>query len=157
MKTWTFCLLMISGVLQAQKIEFNVSVSSDTLLLGNYLEVRFEINNGKGSFIAPDFAGWNIVSGPNTSSSFSIMNGEMRQSSSYSYYLEAHQEGMYTIAPARLKTDDGEMKTPEIFIAVVPNPEGIRQHPKNKEESKFFMEERPAQSPTKTKRKPTKI
>ncbi|MBK8956761.1 MAG: BatD family protein [Saprospiraceae bacterium] len=149
--------MMISGMVQAQKMEFNVSVSSDTLLLGNYLEVKFEVNNGKGRFMAPDFQGWTVVSGPNTSSSFSIINGDVKQSSSYSYYLEAGFEGVYTILPAQLETDDGVLKTPEIQIIVLPNPEGIRQHPKNREESKYFMDEAPVKTPAKKKRKAVKI
>lgn len=157
MKTWLFIFWMAACGLNAQKLEFNVSVSSDTLLLGNYLEVKFEIMNGKGRFEAPEFAGWNIVAGPNTSSSFSIMNGEVKQSSSYSYYLEANSAGMYSISPAKLITEEGELKTPEIFISVLPNPQGIRQHPKNREESKFFMDEPTATPPAKSKRKPTKI
>ncbi|MBK9109795.1 MAG: BatD family protein [Saprospiraceae bacterium] len=157
MRCCIFFVLLFAAKLSAQKLEFNVTVSSDTLLLGNYLEVKFEINNGKGQFVPPDFAGWNVVSGPNSSSSFSIINGDVKQSSSYSYYLEAGFEGVYIINPAQLETEDGVLKTPSIQIIVLPNPEGIRQHPKNREESKYFMDEAPVKSPVKKKRQPVKM
>lgn len=157
MRCFIYFFLLFSGMVHAQKLEFNVTVSSDTLLLGNYLEVKFEVTNGKGRFTAPDFAGWNVVSGPNTSSSFSIINGDVKQSSSYSYYLEAGFEGLYQINPAQLETEDGILKTPAIQIIVLPNPEGIRQHPKNREESKYFLDEQPVKNPGKKKRQPVKM
>lgn len=134
-----------------------MSVSSDTLLLGNYLELRFEVLNGSGKFNPPDFAGWRIVAGPNTASSYSINNGEVSQSSSYSYYLEAPSEGEFIIGQARLKSNDGELKTPEIKVVVLPNPEGIRQHPKNKAERTFPEEIIPPADPIKKKRKAIKL
>lgn len=157
MKNIILTILLSSGMLGAQDIEFNVSVSNDTLLLGNYLEVRFEIMNGNGSFEAPDFSGWNIVAGPNTASSYSIINGTVSQSSSYTYYLEAPTEGQFIIESAKLKTSEKELKTPSLSIMVLPNPEGIRQHPENINENRLFPEERILETPAKKKRKPTKI
>jgi hypothetical protein len=130
MKTTCIFLILLVQHLTAQSIEFNVSVSNDTLLLGNYLEVKFEIINGNGKFKAPDFAGWNIVAGPNTASSYSIINGNVKQSSSYTYYLEAPTEGNFYIGEALLSATDKEYKTPPVWIVVQDNPEGIRQHPK---------------------------
>lgn len=157
MKNLIITILFGSSILSAQDVEFNVSVSNDTLLLGNYLEVRFEIMNGTGSFEAPDFSGWNIVAGPNSASSYSIMNGIVSQSSSYTYYLEAPTEGQFFIDAAKLKTTGKELKTPSLSIIVLPNPEGIRQHPENINENRLFPEERLLETPAKKKRKPTKI
>ncbi len=141
----------------AQSVEFNVSVSNDTLMLGNFLEVKFEINNGNGKFIAPDFAGWNVISGPNTASSYSFMNGEVNQSSSYTYYLEAPAEGDFIINSAKLKTEDAELKTPPVKVVVIGNPDGKRQHPKYKSEERGqFPEIKKEEQPTK-KRKVTKL
>ncbi len=142
--------------LAAQDVKFDISLSSDSLLLGNYLEVRFEVRNGQGRFTPPNFEGWQVVAGPNTSSSYTIINGEVSQSSTYSYALEAPAAGVYTIGPALLVNAEGEMKTPSVEVIVLPNPDGIRQYPKNREESKYF-EDRLPETPKKTKRKPLRL
>lgn len=158
MKNLVLLMMMNFSVIYAQKVEFNVSVSNDTLLLGNYLELRFEVINGSGTFSPPDLSGWRIVAGPNTASSYSINNGEVSQSSSYTYYLEAPSEGAFIIGSAKLKSEDGDMKTPEIKVVVQANPEGIRQRPKNKAERTFPEEPVPASvDPVKKKRKAIKL
>lgn len=148
--------LFISQI-HAQDLDFKVSVSNDTLLLGNYLEVKFEINNGNGKFTAPDFAGWNVVSGPNSASSYSIINGEVNQRSSYTYYLEAPNEGVFIIDVAKLKTSEKEYKTPPVKVVVLGNPEGIRQHPKYKTEEKDVNPDIKIQEEPKKKRKVIKL
>jgi hypothetical protein len=130
-KTLLTTSLMIMGLaVFAQTPKFTVSVSSDTVLLGNYFELKYTIENASASgFEAPDLYQFNIVSGPNTSSSFSIVNGEMSQSASYSYYLQPAEIGVYTIKPAYLTSQDVALEAPPIDIIVVPNPEGIIQRP----------------------------
>jgi hypothetical protein len=157
MKTTCIFLILLVQHLTAQSIEFNVSVSNDTLLLGNYLEVKFEIINGNGKFKAPDFAGWNIVAGPNTASSYSIINGNVKQSSSYTYYLEAPTEGNFYIGEALLSATDKEYKTPPVWIVVQDNPEGIRQHPKFKSDTKIYKLDTLEKEEPKTKRKVTRL
>ncbi|MBV6472378.1 MAG: hypothetical protein JPMHGGIA_00634 [Saprospiraceae bacterium] len=156
MKTAAIVFSLWAAGLAAQDVKFDVSLSSDSLLLGNYLEVRFEVRNGEGRFTPPRFEGWQVVAGPNTASSYSIINGEVSQSSTYSYALEATAAGVYTIGPATLSTSDGELKTPSVEVIVLPNPEGIRQYPRNREESKYF-EDRMPETPKKTKRKPLRL
>ena len=74
----------------SQETSFTVSVWPDTLLLGNQLEVSFKLENGNSQdFTPPAFEGFNIVAGPNTSSSMMMSNGAVSQSITYSYYLEA--------------------------------------------------------------------
>ena len=149
--------ILIVNQLQGQSVDFTVSLSNDTLLLGNYLEVKFEINNGNGKFMAPDFAGWNVVSGPNTASSYSIINGEVNQRSSYTYYLEAPNDGEFIIDAAKLNTTEKEYKTPVVRVVVLDNPNGIRQHPKYKSEDKNSNPDFNIQEEPKKKRKVIKL
>jgi hypothetical protein len=67
---------------------FEIQVSTDTILLGNFFEVRFLVQNAKGAFDPPAFTDFDVVGGPNQSSSMSIVNGVSSQSSSYSYFLK---------------------------------------------------------------------
>jgi len=157
MKTVLFIILSSIQLTNAQELQFNVSVSNDTLLLGNYLEVKFEIKNGSGKFQAPDFSGWKQVSGPNSASSYSFMNGQVSQSSSYTYYLEAPSDGEFIIESASLLTAEKNYKTPPVKIIVFQNPEGIRQRPKTKQEERILPEDPMPSTETKKKRKVTKL
>jgi hypothetical protein len=153
-------LLCVAGSLSinlyAQDPKFSVEVSSDTLLLGNYLEVVFTLENASGNFEAPDLSKFNLRGGPNRSSSLSIINGEVSQSTSYSYYIEAPDIGNYTILPAYVTIGENVLETPPIDIIVVPNPDGIIQQPHRPSKSFGDMVPRmqqPEKSKSKRKRK----
>jgi hypothetical protein len=124
------CFLTCVQLLAGQSAKFSVSVSSDTVLLGNYFELKFTVENAPAEgFEAPDLHEFNLVGGPNTSSSMSIVNGQVSQSATYSYYLEPMDVGVYTIKPAYLTSEEIALETPPIDIIVVPNPDGIIQRP----------------------------
>ena len=129
----SICFL-VSGFIYAQEdAKFTVTVSTDSVLLGNYVEVTFTLENAAmEEFQAPVFEGFRIISGPNQSSSFSMMNGKVTQSASYSYYLEPKDIGSYYIAPAFVITEESTLETTPIEILVAPNPDGIIQNPKPK-------------------------
>lgn len=134
MKRTLLGLLFMIGItasLQAQEgARFTVEVSTDSILFGNYFKVTFSLENAKGGeFAAPDFSEFHVVSGPNQASSMSIVNGEVTQSISYSYYLEPKDIGNFYIQPASVAVGDEIMETQPIEIMVVPNPEGIKQNP----------------------------
>lgn len=126
----TLFVLAILGAAVAQEVKFSVSVSSDSILVGNYLELKYTIENTQpNGFEPPSFADLEVVGGPNTSTSISIVNGEMTQSASFTYYLRPPDIGAYTIPPAFLKTDESGIETPPIEIYVLPNPDGVIKPP----------------------------
>lgn len=132
-------------VASAQSPTFSVAVSSDTILLGNYFELKFTIENSTSAgFEAPDLHEFNVIGGPNTSSGMSIINGDVNQTASYTYYLEPSDIGVYTIKPAYLTTGELSFETPPIDIIVVPNPEGIvkRPHTPEKRIEQFSIPEK---------------
>lgn len=134
---------------------FTVEVNSDTVGLGNYLEVTFTLENTQGNhFTAPDFEGFALVSGPNQSSSFSMINGAVTQSMSFTYYLEPRETGVMTIAAATIETKEGTLKSPSIDVVVV---ETYAVKPKTKAKKSFpgFSDEdevRPQQEVQKPKK-----
>lgn len=128
--------LGVAGWGLAQSASFKVQLSTDSLLLGNYTEVSFTLENANGrNFQAPSFEGFQIVGGPNQSSSFSMVNGAVSQSLSYTYYIEPLEIGNYYIEPASIETDEGILETQPIEVIVVPNPDGIQQRPERKSRS----------------------
>jgi hypothetical protein len=124
-----FSLLMTSVFsLKAQEVVFKVEVSSENVLLDNTFEVRFTIENAGGDFEAPDFEGFEVISGPNTSSSFSMVNGNVTQKASYTYRLRPVREGKMYIQPATFKTKNETLETEPLIVFVNPNPEGVIEH-----------------------------
>lgn len=126
-----FLFLIALFSLQAQQnISFSVSVSSDSILLGNQFEARFTLKNAKGeNFQAPIFDEFDVISGPNTSSSATIINGAMTQSITYTYRLRPRDIGNYFIPPASVEIEGNIVETQPLEIMVVPNPDGILQSP----------------------------
>ena len=132
MKKWLllFCCLSISFYTIAQEATFSVNVSSDSVLLGNYLRVTFLLKNANAQqFDPPTFEDFDVVSGPNTSSSMSVVNGVVSQSVSYSYYVQPRDIGNYYITAASVLVGDKTLETAPVEILVLPNPDGIIQRP----------------------------
>ena len=152
---------------------FYVSVNTDSLLLGNYVAVTFKLENGKGqSFTAPNLEEFAVVSGPSTSSQYSMINGEVSQSISYTYQIKPAEVGSYYIQPASIEVAGEILETNPIEIIVYPNPDGIIQSPEMREDDfwdnsfrkRFSFPDRPSTEPTplpekkvKKKRKTVKI
>jgi oxygen tolerance protein BatD len=130
-KFWSICGFMCMVLLlQAQEVKFTVEISSDTLLVGNYFELKYTIENASAkNFEPPRLQNLHIVGGPNTSTRMSFVNGEISQSTTYTYFIEPPDIGSYTIPPAFLTTDDVSLEVPPIDVIALPNPEGIVQKP----------------------------
>ena len=153
-----FCLLNIVNS-QAQDSKLSVSLSTDSLLMGNYVEVKFTIDNATAqNFEAPNFEGFEIISGPNMSSSYSVINGDVTQSATYSYYLKPIKEGSFFISAATLDLGEKILETEPIELMVYPNPDGIIQQPSRENRFfEFFDAPRPQQDGReKAKKKPKK-
>lgn len=117
---------------------FELQVSSDSVLVGNYIEVRFTIDNVDGEFEAPNLSDFIILSGPNISSAMQIINGKMSSQKSYSFYIQPKEIGNYYIKPAYLITHEKTYETTPLEINVFPNPAGIKVIPEQPNNSFHF-------------------
>lgn len=140
--------------LSAQQDGFYVELSNDTILAGNVLEVSFRADNIAGQFEAPEMKDLNIVSGPNTSSSMSMVNGTITQQASYSFGIYVEDIGEVIIPPAYFVTKEGTLETEPQSILVLPNPEGIIEEPPA--QSGFYQFSFPQNSETLKKNKKAK-
>lgn len=132
-KLITIFLLLVgmplSGVF-AQTSSFSASLEPDTVLWGNLVKVSFTIKNGEAqNFQAPSFVGFDLAAGPNTSSSFRIINGSTSREITYSYYLKPRDIGIVFIDPAYVEIDGVLMETPALEVVIEPNPDGVQQMP----------------------------
>ncbi len=154
--TFLFWCCLMTTLVYSQKARFSVSVSIDSLLMGNYTEVEFKLENISGkNFQAPSFEGFQVVGGPSQSSSYSMINGAVNQSQTFTYYLEPLDVGNYYLEVASVETEDGYLETEPILIVVVPNPEGIKQKPSRTRSLQFDLFE-PIPDPTPPEANPKK-
>ncbi len=158
MKHYLILILFFSWLSgYSQESSFSLSTSYDTVYLGNYLEVKFNVENLQGKFIEPEFRGFKIISGPNTFTSMSIINGEMKSTQSYSYYIKPQEVGEYIIGPAKIETGEETIQTPEKKIIVLANPNNIIQNSKEEDNNIYDELVKPSHKKPVSKKKTYKI
>jgi len=124
--------------LRSQSQSLSVTVSSDSVLLGNYIKLEFKVENIDGQFEAPDLSTLEIISGPNTSSSIQIINGDKSSHTTYSYFVKPMELGTHIIAPAYLVAEEQTFETSPIEINIYPNPENLIMEPESQDNDSFF-------------------
>lgn len=131
MKYVLLLLLVLTGIRGAcaAEITFEASAKS-TVSVGERFQVSFALNNNGSGFKAPSFTGFEILSGPNQSTSMQFVNGNMSQSLTYSFVLQATKEGTFTIAPAKIKVNGTEIESNELKITVVKGTANAQQNNK---------------------------
>ena len=109
-----------------------VSINPDSILMDNTFLLSFTLEDAQAKFEEPLFTDFDVISGPNTSSSVSIINGESNSKTTYSYYLRPQSPGNFYIHPSSFVLDNGDVvETEPLEIIVYPNPEGIVIEPKS--------------------------
>ena len=91
--------------LQAQDVEFT-GATKNNVQVGEQFRVVYTVNKQADGFEGPKFEGFNVLSGPNqsTSQSYQFINGKVSQSYqvTYTYYIQALKEGTITINSAKV-------------------------------------------------------
>jgi BatD DUF11 like domain len=125
-KTFFFSVFLLSVAtlfstkLLAQEAKFTVEVNRNEVAVGKRFKVIFTLENANGSnFELPKMDNFEVVSGPNVSSSFSMMNGETTQSMRYTYYMVAQTIGSFPIPSATIKVGKEKLRTEPIVIKVL--------------------------------------
>ena len=95
-------LLFITVVTSfAQEVEFTAQTSANEVKTGDRFQIQFTANTSISNFKAPNLSNFRVLSGPNQSTSMSLVNGKTSSTISYSYVLMAVKEGEFTIEPAK--------------------------------------------------------
>ncbi|HRT46819.1 MAG TPA: BatD family protein [Bacteroidales bacterium] len=122
-------ILIVPSVAVAQEIVIKTEYPR-VVSVGEQFSISWTINAGGGEFSAPPFTGFYKLMGPQTSysSSMQIINGRISQETSYTYtyYLQAIEEGKFVIPPALIRVKGKEYRSDSIYIEVVGTP-GARQ------------------------------
>lgn len=119
-------LLLTSAVFAAgtrhfQDIKVTATLSRSQVATGEPFELIFSIsgNGNIESFNPPAFNGFQVLGGPNQSSSFTSINGRTTSSMSLSYDLMAVREGEFTIGGASLVINGKTYKTNAVKLKVI--------------------------------------
>lgn len=109
---------------------FFVEVAYDTVALEEQFELKFTLKNGKttGRFEPPSLDGFQLLAGPMTSQSMSIINGDMTQSMSYTYIVKPTDLGVFNLPAASIETETGILVSEDLAIVVVPEIERPKRH-----------------------------
>lgn len=121
----------------ADNVTFRAS-APNIVEVGERFRVQYTVNSQDVSnFSYPKFEGFDVMYGPSTSqqSSFQYINGQMSQSSSYTYTftLMATKAGTYSIPPASVVVGGQTYKSQGLNIQVVPSSGGSRQSQQNQQ------------------------
>lgn len=98
---------------------FYAQVSSKKVQAGVPFEYAVVITVAASNYVPPTFRDFEIVGGPNQSTSVQYVNGVMSQQMTISYGLVARKEGKYTIGPASVMSNGQKLETSPIVIEVV--------------------------------------
>src|SRR5437868_3547037 len=99
--------------------QFSASTSNSTVAVGDQFQVTFTLNGNGSNFHAPTFAEFNTLGGPSQSTNMSFVNGNVSQSISYTYVLQAVKEGTFTIGPASIESGGKKLQSNALTITVV--------------------------------------
>jgi len=113
-----FILSILCTQLNAQDVTFKAEVSTDNIQIDEVFQLTLTIENGNGNFVPPVLEHFEIVGGPNVSSSMKISNGHMEKSESYTYFLKPKYAGEYMVETAYYETDENNLSSSEILIIV---------------------------------------
>lgn len=133
-----FSVVLLSASL-AQDGAFVASVSPPKVEAGEQFTVAFTLSGTQmtavGNFKAPDFGQFVVMSVPNRSESFQIINGRTSASLSIAYYLYVRQPGKYEIGPATIEYKGNVLKTEPVRVEVVAAGKGGSQAQRSAQQS----------------------
>jgi len=112
-------LLFGTNLLFAQDLKFTASVNKTEVGTGEQFQIDFSVNGNADGFTPPNFNGFQVLSGPNESTSMTSINGNTTVSTSLSYILMPIKEGEFTIGSAAAVVNGHRLKTNPVKIKVV--------------------------------------
>lgn len=118
----TLMLVGLAQVANADDVSFTANAPR-AVEVGEQFRLQFVLNAKGSNFNEPEISDFQVLSGPNTSTSSSIqwVNGNMSQSVSntYTFILMAEKEGTFTIPSATIKAGGKTYQSAPIKIEVV--------------------------------------
>ncbi len=111
-----FIITLLTNYTLAQTL--TTTVSSTKVAVGEGFQVQFSLSGGGKNFKLPPMSEFEILEGPYQSSSTSITNNVVNQSSSLTYVIAAKKEGKLTLGPATILSNGKTIQSNSITIEV---------------------------------------
>jgi hypothetical protein len=107
-------------LVKADDVKISLSVSATRISMQDYLQVQYLIENTTrvSSFIPPKFKQFQIVEGPNQTTGYNMVNGNLKEYVSFSYLLRPGKAGKWVI-PAATARVEGKNYTSNAVEVVV--------------------------------------
>ena len=114
------CLVVFIPLFLHAQTKFAASISPVNAAKDEYITITLSVENGNNiqKISQPDFIDFNLVSGPNQSSSMTNINGIVTQTISLSYILQAKKTGNFIIAASTALVDGKLYKSNAVKISV---------------------------------------
>ncbi len=116
---WILFFFAVTSALVTNAQNVYAQVNSKKVQVGVPFEYAVVISVNASNYTPPNFKDFDIVSGPNQSSSVQYVNGTMSQQLVISYALSPKKEGKYTIGPSVVMSGNQKYETNSIAIEVV--------------------------------------
>jgi len=114
-------LLLLGFHAMSQEVQFTAS-AKPVVSVGETFALTFTLNAQGSNFRGPAITGFDLISGPNTSTTSSIraINGRTSMSITYTYayYLLASREGTFEIPAALVTVDQRQYKSNTVTVKV---------------------------------------
>ena len=111
-----FTLFVLTNCLLAQTL--TTSVSTTKVAVGEAFQIQFSLSGPGKNFKLPPMSDMDVLEGPYQSSSTSVNNGTVTQSSSLTYVVSAKKEGKLTIGAATVISNGKTIQSNPVSIDV---------------------------------------
>jgi len=111
-----FFISALTGLSLAQK--FTAAVSKNKVAVGEPFQIQFTLSGGGSGMKLPNLNDFEVYQGPFQSSSTSITNNTITQSTSIAYVIGAKKEGKFVIGPASVNVNGNTIQSNAIIIEV---------------------------------------
>lgn len=98
---------------------FTASINKNKVGINEQFSLTFTVNASSKNFTPPNLSNFIVLSGPNTSSSTTIINGKISKENSFTYYLRAKKIGIFTITSASIFVDGKKLRSNNITVQVL--------------------------------------
>jgi hypothetical protein len=111
--------ILFFGILVAKsQSSITINISSDSVLMGEIIEVKYILDNIETEFQLPDLSDFTVVSGPSISQSMSIINGKKSQKAMYTLYIMMREEGTFYLPGFSVEGGENILEVPALPIKV---------------------------------------
>lgn len=125
---YIFLLSLFASQLPGQAGDIRVSVSRDTIFLGNAFFIQYTIGRNDVRFRAPEFEDSHILS-QSTTSNTSVQDGKVQFQVTHRYLVQPERAGVFTIPSITLAGTGVQTTIPAIEVYVQDNPGGLQEDP----------------------------